>query len=290
MIIDNKDIIMFSLFVVIIILILMTNTKDHFALPLGEQGLSIQVSTDKETIKTISEFINNKISSDTFKMPNITVENLYLNKTMTLNGPSVIKNEIDFVTHNNNIILDVFPRYSIIVYHNENLPNRWVFCDGTIWWVHSTDITIPPVNKRPPFGDDYENYVEIITPDLRGRFIYGSNQTNFNTDGGMEKVTLKESQLPPHGHPSLLVYNSNSGIGPRKIVNNKWDNSPYANFLEINLFSSNSQKYALDTSKYGTFAYTDTFTDENGNKVVYEDALPHNNMPPYITSYYIMKL
>lgn len=284
MTIDIKDIIMFSLFSVIIIL--MTIDKEHFVEMTNAEAsnLTTQITNDKNTMRIISSFINDNIvkTNDTFQIRNISVDNLYVNKNMVLNGPSKIKNKINFVTHNNNLILDTFPRYSVIIYHNEKIPNKWALCDGSIWWVHLTDITIYPVNKRPI---DYSNYKSVQTPDLRGRFIYGSKESTFNRNGGMEKVTLTESQLPPHGHPSYMVHNfdtKTNPVQPNKIIDaKKWVNTPYNNFSEINVKKTDSQLYALDTSRYGTFAYSNP---------TYEGALPHNNMPPYVTSYYIMKL
>ena len=290
MIFDNKDIIMFSLFSVIIVLIFIkSKTHDHFTVDDTELSLSTQANSDMNTIKTISSFINDNIiaTNDTYNMPSFTVDNLYLKKNMELYGISTIKNEINFVTHNQNIILDVFPRYAIIIYHNTNIPNRWVLCDGTSWWVHSTDITIEPVNIRPSY-EDLDAYTMINTPDLRGRFIYGSTDIggfgNFGEIGGSEKITLTEPQLPPHAHPSYMVHNSYSGIFPKKYFDSKFNSSPYAPFSEINLTDINNKpQYALDTSMYGTFAYSDP-------SIQFEGTLPHNNMPPYITSYYIMKL
>jgi hypothetical protein len=169
----------------------MTDKKDHFS-SIDKSTLANQVTNDKATIKTISDFIYDNIiqTNDTYNMPDIMVDNLYLNKNMTLNGKSTVNNEINFVTHNNDIVLDIFPRYSIIIYHNQNLPNRWVLCDGTKWWIHKTDVTVSPVNNRPVDDDDYDNYSQISTPDLRGRFIYGSNTTSFGDENSKENLGI----------------------------------------------------------------------------------------------------
>jgi len=288
MIINNKDIVIIILFIIIIILIKInlhvpksTNTTSEIITE-EESFLIKQINNDKKYITDIIKFINNNIikTSDIFTLPSFTVNNLYLNNDIELSGSSKIENNLIFSDISTS--LDIFPRYSIIIYHNniETLPTGWVLCDGKIWWKHKTDNNIKPVSNRPIMNDDYD---EIVTPDLRGRFIYGASTDSFSKIGGYEMVTLTEPQIPPHAHPSYMVYNDKQGIKPIEKINNKSSNTPYKLFSEINIMNEDTSTYLLDTSDYGTFAYNDS-------KINYIGALPHNNMPPYLTSYYIMKL
>lgn len=285
MIIDMKNIIMVSLFIIIMTVILLDNKKksEHFADDFADDLAQI-VDQDKKHIVDIYNFIDKQIvhTEDTFTIPNFKVNNLIINKNIVLAGSSTVNNTLNLLVPSQNVILNIFPRYTIVIYHNQNIPNRWALCDGETWWVHNTDVTIQPSKVRPS-NDNIFDYINIQTPDLRGRFIYGSDQDTFAQTGGMEMVTLTEEQIPPHAHPSYVVFNG-VGIRPVKTVADKIDNSTYAPFSEIYLKKyKGDQLYALDTSEYGTFAYK----DPNSN---YIGAKPHNNMPPYITSYYIMKL
>lgn len=97
-------------------------------------------------------------------------------------------------------------------------------------------------------------------PDLRGRFILGANpntggNTNFmvnemNAIGGEEKVQLKVEELPKHSHSINVCEDVKSG---------RWGGGSWGNCRNKN-------------------------TDITGNDI------PHNNMPPYYSLAYIMKL
>lgn len=92
------------------------------------------------------------------------------------------------------------------------------------------------------------------TPDLRGRFILGSSYSHaVGSTGGSETVTLTVDQMPSHSHyVSASEYAPNLGQGELGRVN---DGTP------IDVTSANTGR----------------------NK-------PHNNMPPYYTLCYIMKI
>jgi len=74
------------------------------------------------------------------------------------------------------------PRGGIIMWSGEhnNIPDGWALCNG----------------------DEVEG---IQTPDLRGRFVVGYDQSSsdyssINDTGGEENVTLNEAQIPDHDH------------------------------------------------------------------------------------------
>lgn len=94
------------------------------------------------------------------------------------------------------------------------------------------------------------------TPDLRGRFVLGVSETHkIGSVGGDEKVKLTTNQLPPHVHnyDAVVDVGTSSQIGG-------------------NL--TNVKVYYQETRISG-------FT--GGGEA-------HNNMPPYYTLAYIMKL
>lgn len=98
------------------------------------------------------------------------------------------------------------------------------------------------------------------TPDLRGRFVLGNSASHaIGSKGGNETVTLTQKQIPTHNHD---VYGSSGTI-----TNSA---SEYINAAIINAGSVSKRGY--------------TATSLVGNNEA------HNNMPPYYTLAYIMKL
>lgn len=100
------------------------------------------------------------------------------------------------------------------------------------------------------------------TPDLRNRFIYGGNGTNNGNKGGEAQHTLSVKELPVF-QPTIITsrtkdggQNTNLWHGNRQCVASGWDGP---------------EKTLGPVSAIG-------------------GGQPHNNMPPYYTLAYIMKL
>lgn len=91
------------------------------------------------------------------------------------------------------------------------------------------------------------------TPDLRNRFIYGGDGTNNGNTGGEARHTLTEAELPP-AELNEWVYGGKAG-GPIGWL----------------------------TSSDGNHVQFSNLHIKGGNQ-------PHNNMPPYYTLAFIMKL
>ena len=122
-------------------------------------------------------------------------------------------------------------------------------------------------------------------PDLRGRFALGSgtpvnilNQpiatgTNhyFGQDGGAERVALSVSEMPSHTH-SHNANGSNGKKGSRGIVES---------------YGQHTTGSVNDEWTYWEYGLTKSFPlviDNSGNNDT------HNNMPPYRTLHYIIKV
>lgn len=111
----------------------------------------------------------------------------------------------------------------------DNVPDGWHICDGT------------------------EN-----TPDLRGRFVLGVNDSHAHgSTGGYEEVTLTNDQMPSHNHTIHCYSQSGTAVSPERFINSK------------GVSGSN----VINRS-----------TDSTGKSE------PHPNMPPYYALAYIMKL
>lgn len=98
------------------------------------------------------------------------------------------------------------------------------------------------------------------TPDLRGRFVLGVNESHeLGETGGEEEVTLTVEQMPTHSHGIKTI------SGPSTIRE---------------MFVS-----LKDSSKnYGDSAFESGYMTNSGKNK------PHNNLPPYYALCYIMKL
>lgn len=97
------------------------------------------------------------------------------------------------------------------------------------------------------------------TPDLRGRFVLGySNAHTINSKGGTENVTLSLDNMPAHSHD--IVCSS----GKTTITASEWTSASISS-------GSPQTKYRTQTTTTGR-------------------TTAHNNMPPYYTLAYIMRL
>lgn len=98
------------------------------------------------------------------------------------------------------------------------------------------------------------------SPDLRDKFILGAGTTySVGETGGAEKVSLTAAQLPSHSHIMTMAMDGNS------------------QHIHTNLqYVSTGADTVTNT--------TNISTTTAGN------SQPHNNMPPYYTLCYIMKL
>lgn len=121
------------------------------------------------------------------------------------------------------------------------------------------------------------------TPDLRGRFILGASDAHaVGSTGGEEKHTLTESELPKVTVNSTGVTNIN---GEHK--HNIPAMSPSSQHGKRDIIAYTSQGY------YDNTGTTDTAGGHNHSVTAsgaFGGGQAHNNMPPYYTLSYIMKL
>lgn len=178
--------------------------------------------------------------------PNSTASIMLTDTYGNLNRPFQTKNDSLLLTDSSGILKNLpFPKGLIIAWNNKNItdfPPGWSLCDGTT-------------------KNGY------LTPDLRGKFIYGYDSRTGrgigNQSDGEEQVTLKLENIPSHTHNTTRY--AALGYGPN---NNQWN-------CYLTSSSRNTAGENRDTTDGGNVG------NSSGN------ADPHNNMPPYFVLTYI---
>ena len=125
-----------------------------------------------------------------------------------------------------------------------------------------------PVNKNTGLVDKEWHLCDGTngTPDLRNRFIYGGNGTNNGATGGEANHKLTEAELPAlSGEAGWYV---------------RWGNKQFASGVFKQSYNGSSKFPSVDTQN----------CIESVVKIAFGGNQPHNNMPPYYTLAYIMKL
>lgn len=209
------------------------------------------------------------------------------------------------------IVFIVIIVYIIYKYKNNQIENYPNSSSSTALSVLCTDsngnmisnVLLPPgtiafwEGTTPPSGwaicDGLNN-----TPDLRGRFVLGAGQgeglTNrpFDTKGGTENETLTIEQIPSHNHilhiGSRTVTTSINGEHKHNYTNiNTGSYECDPDYNEERCSNSTSNKSTTTSGDHNhsfTIDYGTITSTNNGS------GSSHNNMPPFFTLNYIMKL
>jgi microcystin-dependent protein len=135
-----------------------------------------------------------------------------------------------------------------------------------------------PVNKNTGLVDKEWHLCDGTngTPDLRSRFIYGGNGTNNGAMGGEATHKLTVEEMPSHSHSAAV---STDGAHTHGVPNNN-NNTGEGHAFDT---GEDSARYYVDTTSAGSHSHKVTIGATG-------DGQPHNNMPPYYTLAYIVKL
>jgi microcystin-dependent protein len=275
-----KDIILFTLILLTIYLLYKTTKLEKF-------------NSNIDLTKEVNDIY--KIDIDALRNMASLSKYLYINKekciipintaqvnNLNINGNLNVNGDVEFNYKNTNIF-EIFPRYMIIAWFNEDIPKGWVICDG----------------KK--YLD--ANGIEIEIPDLRSYMIIGAfkgksnNLTirNYKTKGGDNTVLLEQIHLPQHTHKKPGAFGNSPNLDIKANL-----------FTQINSISRNEEIVLL---KGGAITITDSISSVNklntslnylsprlGDNFLkftaaeWETQQAHNNLPPCIAIYYIMKL
>jgi microcystin-dependent protein len=136
-----------------------------------------------------------------------------------------------------------------------SVPNGWLIANGQAISRSQYDELFGVIGTTYGGGDGSTTF---NVPNLSGRFPLGVGGSHGRSStGGQETVTLTESQMPRHRH------------GPG-----------YASNFVVSAGSGSNQAFAGGSYGYWSYPYTGY---SGGNAA-------HENMPPYVTLYYIIRV
>ena len=231
---------------------------------------------------TKTDLIDNQIAVVSKKVDDTKTE--LINKEI-----AAVSNKVD--TKANELAVQMnyaMPELSVIAYASSSAPPGWQLCDGTelLYYnnVNNTSSVKVPTSDINPIlrnlgytTNTTDNINYYITPDLKGRFILGTNPVEINTNttnvrsvrtvkqsGGVEKHPLSLSEMPKHSHK---LFNEGPNDNGRGQTNGSIQWHRFNHWWRETIDKKPEQ---FDSSETGS-------------------NLPHENMPPFYVLTYIIK-
>ena len=147
-------------------------------------------------------------------------------------------------------------------------PAGWALCSGQLLPISENEVLFQLIGTT--YGGDGETTFNL--PDLRGRVPIhqgqGSGLSSYQMGqiGGVETVTLAQTQMPVHSHP--MVASTNAGVA----------NSPEGRVLAT---PPEQARFTADTA--GSALASQMVGSVGGSQ-------PHENLQPYLCITYIISL
>jgi microcystin-dependent protein len=140
-------------------------------------------------------------------------------------------------------------------------PQGWMFCEGQLMAISQNPTLFNLIGTT--YGGDGQNTFAL--PDLRGRIpIHMGPGFVLAQTGGVEYVTLTQSQIPAHTHAVMATSNANTA------------STPVGNYL-----AKGPDIYELN--KAGTSTMAAAISTVGGSQ-------PHYNFQPYLCVNFILSL
>ena len=233
-----------------------TKTEVNSAIDVATSGIDTKLATkanasDVYTKTDTDEKISEAISSK--------ADTSYVNEQLALKADksdTYTKEEIDEKLDNPTITGDTLPVGSVVEWTGTQTPQNWLLCDGREVSRTTYSELFAAIGTVWGAGDGSTSF---NIPDYRDKFVLGAGgEVDLAETGGEKEHTLTTDETPPHTHTT----NGN------KIA---------------------AAKYAYESTNKGTFVTNNTGGYLVGDMDYVGGGQPHNNMPPYVGTYYIIK-
>ena len=210
--------------------------------------------TKEETNQAIADNITEKADTS------------YVNNQLSLKADKAdtyTKDEVDDMFDNPTITGDTLPVGSVVEWTGTQTPQNWLLCDGREVSRETYSELFAAIGTIWGSGDGTTSF---NIPDYRDKFVLGAGgDVDLAETGGEKEVTLTLNEVPPHYH-----YLNNNGNDDTRITMNA-----------AHTGGNNYNAYMDSSSSTELGPYIVTNSSGGGQ--------PHNNMPPYVGTYYIIK-
>ena len=240
-----------------------TKTEVDSAIDVATSGIDTKLATKAnvsdvytktDTDEKISEAISGK------------ADTAYVNTQLALKADksdTYTKKEIDEKLDNPTITGDTLPIGSVVEWTGTQTPQGWLLCDGREVSRTTYSELFAAIGTVWGAGDGSTSF---NIPDYRDKFVLGAGgNVDLAETGGESKVKLNLNEVPPHYH-----YLNNNGNDDTRLT------------MNAVLTGGNNYNVYMDSSS----------STENGPYILTSysgGGQAHNNMPPYVGTYYIIK-
>ena len=195
---SENIIFIFSILMIFIIIYLLyrTSKMEKFAIT----NAAVTTTAADNINDLIKKAVNSQYNIDISAMRNLgSIADMILTENDILNIPAFnVKMNAIHLTNNNPVDTNIFTRYMIIPWAGDvnNIPRGWVLCDGLVYNIDNINDYLNDsiydsiynnkviLNKYTINSNEYiaSKSMYVVTPDLRGKFIFGAGTINITND------------------------------------------------------------------------------------------------------------